>query len=539
MFDTSRIDSGSFIDSLGFRAKSRSGALLWSIFILGAVLRLYRLGNLSFWYDEAATIILSRDISALPQSLSTSAPLPFVIAHFCNSFGQSEFWARLWPALFGIAIIPVVWALAKALFGNRAGLIAAALTAVNPLCIYYSQELRAYSMLPFFVLTSAYCWLLASRNGRWWPAGALASLFLALSFYSHYYAVVWIASLPLAIILLSRTKFDFPGAIKLEAKVLATALVLVGPWLSVFLDKATTTVSVADFWIPKPTLKTFVISLENFSAGFTASPTVGAVAAVLTACLAMLGFLHGVARTRMREVLFLAVNLLLPVLIAFTISRLVKNSVYLDRCLIPSAVFLTIIAAYGVSILRPRVCAAVLIVLFLLSGFSLHNHYRNVIPEASHCPGVRQRKEFRQASQFVMQHLSKGDLVGHSCRSSLAPFLVYLPEGQRQVVLASSRQHRTKVMQKYPYKGLWSTRLSETTLPIAVYDLPPGYDRLIFVASEWDIGSEDFYSDEKRRIRHMLDEAYPLRFSRQFYGAPLYFYDLKTPIGPVDGIGSE
>jgi len=506
------------------------------ITLLAAALRLYRLGHLSFWYDEAATVVLSRDISALPQSLTTSAPLPFVIAHYWDLLGLSEFWVRLWAAAFGIALVPVVWALGKRLLGNRPGLFAAALVAVNPLCIYYSQEARAYSMLPFFVLTSGYCWLVALQRQKWWPHGFCASSALALAFYSHYYAVLWIASLPLSVLLMARSRRGLGSGIWIDIKTVVASLVLVAPWLPIFFDKAATTVSAADFWIPKPTFKTLRVSLKNMSVGFQAPLNVGVIAAVLVALAVAFGLGCMLIRGRSAEMRFLAANAFIPILLAFAISRLAQNSIYLDRCLIPSAVFMLIIAGYGVSVLRKWAALAVLLLLFFLTASSLYNHYSNVIPDISHCPGVRERKDFRQAAEFVMQNVIEGDLVGHTCRSSLAPFMVYLHEGQRQAVLASSWQHRAKVMQKYPYKGLWSSKLSEMTLPVPVYDLPQGHTRLILVASEWDIGKGDFYSNEKVVIKRFLDSNYPLVMSKEFYGAPLYFYDLTKSLaqgGPI------
>ncbi len=506
------------------------------ITLLAAVLRLYRLGHLSFWYDEAATIVLSKNISVLPQSLTTSAPLPLVIAHYWNLLGHSEFWIRLWAAAFGIALVPLVWALGKRLFGSRAGLFAAALVAVNPLCIYYSQETRAYSILPFFVVGSAYCWLVAGKKQKWWAHGLCASFALALAFYSHYYAVLWIASLPLSILLMARSRRGLASATRLGLKTLVASLVLVAPWLTIFFDKATTTVSAADFWVPKPTFKTLLISLKNMSIGFQAPLSAGAIAAVLVAVAAVFGLCCALIRGWSAQLRFLAVNAFVPIFLAFAISQLAQNSIYLDRCLIPSAVFFLMIAAYGISILRRWTALAVLLLLFFLTSFSLYNHYSNVIPDISHCPGVRERKDFRQAAEFVKQNLVEGDLIGHTCRSSLAPFMVYLPEEQKQIVLASSWQHRAKVMQKYPYKGLWNSKLSEMTLPVPVYDLPPGYKRLILVASEWDIGKGDFYSEEKSVIKRFLDSNYPLIMSKEFYGAPLYFYDLTKSLtlgGPI------
>ncbi|RLC48029.1 MAG: hypothetical protein DRH70_01985 [Candidatus Coatesbacteria bacterium] len=500
------------------------------ITLIAAALRLYHLGHLSFWYDEAATVILSRNLAQLPQSLTTSAPLPFVVAHYWDLLGRSELWVRLWAALLGIAIVPLVWAIDRKLFSNRAGLFAATLVAVNPLCIYYSQEARGYSMLPFFIIASAYFWLVAADRRRWWPYGLLASVTLALAFYSHYSAVLWIASLPLAMLVMARSRRELLSLFWLDLKTLAASFLLISPWLLVFVDKATTTVSVADFWIPKPTAKTLLISLENMLAGFQAPQTAGLLATALLAVMAALGLGVALLRGPLRGMLLVAVNASLPVALAFVISWLAKNSIYLDRCLIASAAFLLIMAGYGMSLLRKKAAYAAMLATLVLLAFPLVNHYRNVIPNLSHCPGVRPRKEFRQAANFVKQNLLKGDLVAHTCRSSLAPFMVYLPSDQTQVVLASSNEHRLKIMQKYPYRGLWSSKLSQATLPIAVYDLPPGYKRLILVASEWDIGKGDFYSQEKVRIKRFLDRNYPLIMSKNFYGVPLYFYDLTRPV---------
>ncbi|MBN2209449.1 MAG: glycosyltransferase family 39 protein [Candidatus Coatesbacteria bacterium] len=520
---------------------SAPGSLLPIVLItlLAAALRLYHLGHLSFWYDEAVTLILSKDVSALPQSLTTCAPLPLVLAHYWDLVSLTEFWGRLWVAAFGIALVPVVWALGRRLLSERAGLFAAVLVAVNPLCVYYSQEARAYSILPFFVVASGCCWLIAAQRRKWWPYGFCASLALALAFYSHYYAVLWVVSLPLSVLLMARSRRQAASAIKLDLETLVASLVFVAPWLTVFLDKATTTLSTADFWIPKPTLKTLVLSLKNMSVGFQAPLWAGAIAAILIAIVVILGLGCGLARGRSAEMLFLAANALIPILLAFAISRLAKNSVYLDRCLIPSSIFLLMIAAYGMSILRKWTAIVVLALFFSLTSLSLYNHYKNVIPDISHCPGVRPRGEFKQAADFVRQNLVGGDLVAHTCRSSLAPFMVYLPEGQRQVVLASSSEHRAKVMQKYPYKGLWTSELSRMTLPIPVYELPPGFRRLILVASEWDIGQTDFYSQEKVAIKRLLDDTYPLVMSKDFYGAPLYFYDLTTPLAGQSGTGQS
>ena len=59
--------------------------------------------------------------------------------------GTSEVALRLPSALFGIALVPVAFAIGRRLGGQRAAVALAALVAVNPLLVYYSQEARGYA----------------------------------------------------------------------------------------------------------------------------------------------------------------------------------------------------------------------------------------------------------------------------------------------------------------------------------------------------------------------------------------------------------
>ena len=80
-------------------------------------------------------------------------PLWYLIAWAdVRLFGDGALALRLPSALAGILTVPVVWAIGQQLAGRRAALIAAAIVAVNPLFVWYSQEARAYGL---FVLMSA------------------------------------------------------------------------------------------------------------------------------------------------------------------------------------------------------------------------------------------------------------------------------------------------------------------------------------------------------------------------------------------------
>jgi len=173
--------------------------------VLGAALRFYRLAHQGFWFDEANTALLvhfspGKMLGLIPQTESTP-PLYYCIAWvWARVFGYGEAGLRSLSALLGVAAVPVAYGAGAKLISRRAGLIAAALTACNPLLIWYSQEARSYEMLLFFSSVS----LLAFAYARDRPTPrALAAWVIAsaLALATHYYALL--AVVPEAIWLLA------------------------------------------------------------------------------------------------------------------------------------------------------------------------------------------------------------------------------------------------------------------------------------------------------------------------------------------------
>ena len=119
---------------------------------VAAIARFATLDEQSFWYDEAVTVGLSRWISA---TCSTGSPTAsprrrsttLVAWLWAKVFGTGEVGLRSLSALCGTAFIPVIYAIGARAAGVRVGLVAAALAALNPLLVWYSQEARAYALL--------------------------------------------------------------------------------------------------------------------------------------------------------------------------------------------------------------------------------------------------------------------------------------------------------------------------------------------------------------------------------------------------------
>jgi xanthosine utilization system XapX-like protein len=175
---------------------SRVNALsvLAILMALGAAMRFASLGLQSFHHDEVITVarVLPGSFSHMLAEVKHSEsnpPLYYAMAWgWAKAFGTSEFGIRSLSALFGLATIPIAYLVGAELSSRRAGLIAAALVAVNPMLIWYSQEARSYALLVFFCAVSLLFFARALRTRKGADL-ALWSLSSALALCSHYFAV--------------------------------------------------------------------------------------------------------------------------------------------------------------------------------------------------------------------------------------------------------------------------------------------------------------------------------------------------------------
>jgi mannosyltransferase len=201
---------------------------LAAILLLAAVLRFATLRTQSIWFDEAATWDLVRRpfgemLRRIPDGES-NPPLFYVLEWgWARAFGDGEAGLRSLPALAGLLTVPVAYGIGRRAGGLvRAGLAAAALVAVNPLLVWYSQEARSYALA---VLLSAVALLLFQRaqddrRGRLLVGWALAG---ALALATHYFTAFVLA--PQALWLLWRHPHR-RGAVAAMAAVAAAGLAL-------------------------------------------------------------------------------------------------------------------------------------------------------------------------------------------------------------------------------------------------------------------------------------------------------------------------
>ncbi|HEY8303076.1 MAG TPA: glycosyltransferase family 39 protein, partial [Solirubrobacteraceae bacterium] len=182
-------------DSAGRGA--RAWAAWWPLLALttlAAVLRLATLGSQSLWYDEAFTSVhvfragLVTTLSNVTHSENTP-PLWYVLQWgVTRVLGDGAVALRLLSAFAGIATVPVAWAIGGELAGRRAAPVTAALVAVNPLLVWYSQEARAYGLFVLMASLALLCFVRALHRPSARRSAAFA-VTASLALLTHYFAV--------------------------------------------------------------------------------------------------------------------------------------------------------------------------------------------------------------------------------------------------------------------------------------------------------------------------------------------------------------
>ncbi|MSQ23880.1 MAG: glycosyltransferase family 39 protein [Chloroflexi bacterium] len=169
------------------RAPSWTLVLLTVITLTGGVLRLWDLDGWQYGLDELEMTGLASQIAAgraLPTGIAASVGIPNgPVAPYALAI-PSRISTSLWSvesfwAVCGTAAIPLMYSLTRSLFGNRAGLISAALFAVNPWLVVFDRRLWLNALIaPTAVL---FLWTLQRAARRdsilaWIGAGVALSL---------------------------------------------------------------------------------------------------------------------------------------------------------------------------------------------------------------------------------------------------------------------------------------------------------------------------------------------------------------------------
>jgi mannosyltransferase len=146
---------------------------LGGITLLALVLRMYKLGEWSFWIDEVYTIQRVQNVLA---SFSFNTPISlWLITATMEIFGNSDWSARLAPALIGVISIPLIYFPVRKLFDPGVAILSALFLTLSPWHIHWSQNARFYTalMLFYFFSTLAFYFWFEKNRFAYLAAGTL------------------------------------------------------------------------------------------------------------------------------------------------------------------------------------------------------------------------------------------------------------------------------------------------------------------------------------------------------------------------------
>lgn len=416
--------------------------LFWYlIFPLGVFLRLYRLGHFSLWYDEGASIQLSKlvdkKLSFLSPSLNNEPPMnPFLTFLWLKFLDKIRFWEkytewddfsiRLLPCFWSIVSIVVFYYVAKRIFtSSRFGvLLSTFLFSIVPFQIYYAQELRIYSFYVFVNLIGMLLVLRILEKNQWSDWTGLGVVFVILM-YSHFFSA-WVILTTnifffIIIVLYRRELFRKWFWTNFVAGVLVLPVICLG---SFFYFEVLSNVKYS--WYPMPTIKTGFITWKNLFAGYTdRSWAYWGIFIITTSC-----FFLGILRfnTNLDNKLYIVLQSFFPILSNIILWNFKEFCFYEHRLFIFSGVVGVVGVALGISSINNKLVRyGITFVLIFLTLICLNDYYKGRIhPLEIHRLGLFEKVDFRNASKFIRINFDKNDcvLAYHSfSRPSMAHYL--------------------------------------------------------------------------------------------------------------------
>jgi uncharacterized membrane protein len=216
--------------------------------LVAFALRLFRLGAESLWYDETVSALLSNMTPAalvVHTAGDIHPPAYYLLlagwrwlAHPTPAHGLEFLLA--WPSLwFGLVSVALLAAIGRKLFSPLVGTLGLWLAAIHPFQLWYSQEVRMYTLAALCALLCLWAMLKTlgpGRSRRRWSLVWIGAATLGL--YTLYYFAFWLVGLNLLALLgIARQSSNQPRGwvrpLVVWGAIQGTILLLWSPWLPI------------------------------------------------------------------------------------------------------------------------------------------------------------------------------------------------------------------------------------------------------------------------------------------------------------------
>lgn len=356
-----------------------------AILLLAFALRLYRLADSDIWWDEGWSVWLARQdlwSMALRTAADTHPPLHYFSLHFWDIIaGESAFAVRFSSVALGTLSVALLYRMGRSMANSWPGLLAAFLLAISRFHIWWSQEIRMYSLASLLSLLSLYLFLrlLRGDDRRFWLSFLLVN---ALALWTHYLTILILLAENCTMLVLQRVRRGDPRPPLIPWVAAQIGLILLfTPWLYLTLTHPTILSSPPPFNFPSfLRMAAIVLSL-----GVTVEtdrylwPTLGFIALVLVGIVSLF---RGPRRERQGGLL-LALTLSLPPLVIYLLSSHPATSFYAPKIAAPRFLLLflpayLLLLVWGIYLLGRRSwLLGLLASSFVLGslGYTLRDYY--------------------------------------------------------------------------------------------------------------------------------------------------------------------
>ncbi|MDB6141228.1 MAG: hypothetical protein JWP80_272 [Pseudomonas sp.] len=338
---------------------------LWlvPILVLAGITRFYGLTQTAIWCDEGSSLLMSQYSFAMTwfhSAHDVHPPLYYLLLHgWMSLFGDGIFSIRAMSAIPGVATVGLAVWLMRLITNQRATVLAGVLLAMLPIAVRYSQEVRMYALMGFWLIGATIAlvyWVKRPERHRYL---VIYALLMSASFYTHYFTGLCVLSHWFYLLVL---RVQGPEKHKLITRpawwITNVAIVaLYAPWIPSLVDQLThipqLKVGGDVGWIPPVTLDSLPSAIwQFFTLGdghdvfwplYIAMPLVMAVIALVVAVR---------DRSRHKFHVLVVAYTFLPLLVIFAVSFI--TPLLVERYLMFAAIGLPLILAIAIDQLERR-----------------------------------------------------------------------------------------------------------------------------------------------------------------------------------------
>lgn len=166
---------------------TRAGLLVSLVLLLALCIRGWGLPTQSLTMDELAELqSASGGIHEILHTRDGFPPLHGLLLHLWLSVFPGDVSARWLSVAAAVLTVAAMWRLGVRIGGERAGLFAALALALSPFHVWFSQEVRAYSLYFLFAVVALWLFFRAMSSDRM-PDWMLYALACIAGMYAHYF----------------------------------------------------------------------------------------------------------------------------------------------------------------------------------------------------------------------------------------------------------------------------------------------------------------------------------------------------------------